>query len=83
MRHNNIPDIVQVYNVQVNKDYNLCTMHDNPHVFVERVPLRLSDINDLSFSEALTVLRAVYSGFNTIFTFYDSVEPYEDLICFN
>lgn len=29
------------------------------------------------------MLKSVYSGFNTISTFYGPVEPYEDLVCFN
>lgn len=47
------------------------------------IPYRLSDVHDLSESEALSVLRSAYSGFNTLSTFYGPIEPYEDLICFN
>jgi hypothetical protein len=83
MRHNDISDIVHVYNLQVDRKHTLCTNSNMAHVFIERIPLRLGEVSELTPSEALTVLRASYSGFNTISTFHGPIEPFEDLICFN
>lgn len=47
------------------------------------MPLRLSDVNNLTEEESLLVLRSAYRGFNTLGTFYGPIEPYEDMICFN
>jgi hypothetical protein len=83
MRHNNNQSIVQVHNLQIQRDAALCSQSSNSQVFVERIPYRLSNITDLSQVEGLTVLRGAYYGFSTLSKMYGLIEPYEDLICFN
>lgn len=83
MRYNNSQDIVKVHNLYINQEAGLCSKPADAHVYVERIPLRLNNVQDLTQPEALSILRSCYSGFNTISTFYGPVEPYEDLICFN
>lgn len=83
MRHNANDDIVKVHHLRIQNEPSLCSKSSCADVLVERIPYRLTSVNDLSTNEAFSVLRSAYSGFNTISNFYRNVEPYEDLICFN
>jgi hypothetical protein len=51
------------------------------HIFIEHIPLRLSQITDIPFPENLYLLKACLKGFYYIFLHIHVLEIKEDHIC--
>lgn len=50
-------------------------------VFIEHIPLRLCNIQDIPHPEHLYVLASALDGFEKLYSFVGYFQPREDLIC--
>jgi hypothetical protein len=53
------------------------------YLYIEHVPLRLSQITDIPFPENLYLLKACLKGFYYIFFHTQSLDIKEDQVCLN
>lgn len=76
-------NFVKVYHIALSPNQALCFNQQYVRVLIEYIPVRLGNVGGLELQEALTVLSAVFKGFNAISNNFGLIEPQEELIGFN
>lgn len=60
---------------------DFCSSSYTAHVYLERIPVRLSDIQDIPFPDNLYLLLSALEGFEKLYRVVGYFRPTEDLIC--
>lgn len=75
-------NLVTVFHIQKEDSQLLCQGKEFLIVRTERIPYRLSEMNNLSFPETLYILRETAVGFRTITDFFGPVMITDEMIGF-
>lgn len=66
-------------NYELGRDF--CNTSYTARVYVERIPVRLSDIEDIPFPENLYLLLSALDGLEKLYRSVGYFRPTEDLVC--
>lgn len=59
-------DLVKVFHISIDKNYDMCAPNQPSLLLVEYIPVKLINIRNFDREEALTILSSTFRGFHML-----------------
>ena len=78
LREDYIVNTIHYINTSVKE---FCSSIHRAEVYIQHIPVRLSDITDIPYPENIYILKNCLYGFWQLFSIIGYFKPHEDLVC--